>query len=105
MKIKPTHKSMGIHHPPEGPFLKVSQVDEESRRNQPVPDPIPPKHILKVGEGPRPPKDAQELDNEHMGKLVLGPGLNVGVSKQNAVKARELKLNLTKLTNQHGGKS
>lgn len=69
--LKPTHKSMGIHDPPEGPALKVNQVIEESRKNQPVPSPFPPKEILKVGEGPKPPAHAQDLDNETQRKLAL----------------------------------
>ncbi len=57
---------------------------------------IPHVEILKVGEGPKPPAGAQDLDNEHIQKLVLPAGLNVGVSQEVAKKNRELKLHLTK---------
>jgi len=40
-------------------------VDENTRKNQPVPKPIPHKEILKVGEGASAvPPNAEILDNE-----------------------------------------
>lgn len=87
---------MRIHQPPEGPILKVNQVIEESRKGLPISKLISHVDILKVVECPKPPAGAQDLDYEHIQKLVLPAVLNVGVSHEVAKKNRELKLHLTK---------